>query len=99
MKVSRSFENKPLPVDPMTIETINTLGELFGWISLINMSLLLLSTVLLFSLKPVVVKMHSKMFGLDGKDLNRAYFQYLAQFKILIIVFNVTPYIALKLMG
>ncbi len=39
------------------------------------------------------------MFGLDEKDLNRAYFQYLAQFKILIIVFNVTPYIALKLMG
>lgn len=83
----------------MTIETINTLSELFGWISLINMSLLLLSTVLLFSLKPVAVKMHSKMFGLDEKDLNRAYFQYLAQFKILIIVFNVTPYIALKLMG
>jgi hypothetical protein len=38
------------------------------------------------------------MFGLDDTDLSRAYFQYLAQYKILIFVFNLMPYLALRIM-
>jgi len=33
------------------------------------------------------------------RDLARAYFQYLAQFKIAVIVFNLAPYIAMRLMA
>jgi hypothetical protein len=31
--------------------------------------------------------------------LSRAYFQYIAQYKIAIIIFSLTPYVALKLMA
>lgn len=79
--------------------TIETLAELFGWLTIINMGLLVFSTLMIFLLKGVAIRMHSKMFDLDEKDLNRAYFQYLGNFKILVIVFNLTPYIALKIIG
>ena len=78
--------------------TIETLTELLGWASIINIAILLFSTVLLIAMRGAISKVHSKLFGLDEKDLGRAYFQYLAQYKIAIIVLNITPYIALRCM-
>jgi len=43
------------------------------------------------------MKIHGKMSGLDETDLSRAYFQYLAQYKIVFFVFNLVPYIALRI--
>ena len=78
--------------------TIETLTELLGWASIINIAILLFSTVLLIAMRGAISKVHSTLFGLDEKDLGRAYFQYLAQYKIAIIVLNITPYIALRCM-
>jgi len=78
--------------------TIETLTELLGWSSIINIAILLFSTVLLIAMRGGISKVHSTLFGLDEKDLGRAYFQYLAQYKIAIIVLNITPYIALRCM-
>jgi Family of unknown function (DUF6868) len=39
------------------------------------------------------------MFGLSEADLSRAYFQYLAQYKIAIFVLNLVPYVALEFMA
>jgi hypothetical protein len=36
---------------------------------------------------------------LSEVDLLRAYFQYMAQYKIVVLVFFLAPYVALKLMG
>lgn len=80
----------------MTIESIT---ELIGWSSVINIAILLLSTLAVIGMKGVITGIHSNLFGLDEKDLGRAYFQYLAQYKIAIIVLNVAPYIALKIMA
>lgn len=78
---------------------LETLTEFFGWMTVVNMGLLVVSTVMILLLRGVAIKMHAKMFDLDEKDLNRAYFQYLGNFKILVIAFNLTPYIVLKIMG
>ncbi len=79
--------------------TIESLTELLGWASAINLAVLLLSTLGLIAMRGAVARIHSKLFGLDEKDLGRAYFQYLAQYKIAIIVLNIAPYIALKVMA
>jgi hypothetical protein len=44
-----------------------------------------------------IKRLHAKMFGLSEEDLSRAYFQYLAQYKIAIFVFNLAPYLALRI--
>ncbi len=46
-----------------------------------------------------ISQIHAKMFGLNEVDLSRAYFQYLAQYKIAIFVLNLVPYIALKIIA
>ena len=79
--------------------TIEALTELLGWASVLNIAVLMLSTVTLIAMRGVISNIHSKLFGLDEQDLGRAYFQYLAQYKIAIIVLNIAPYIALKIMA
>ncbi|RLA00903.1 MAG: hypothetical protein DRQ42_04465 [Gammaproteobacteria bacterium] len=79
--------------------TVESLTELLGWASIVNIAILLFSTLLLIAMRGAITNLHSKLFGLDEKDLGRAYFQYLAQYKIAIIMLNITPYIALKIMG
>ena len=79
--------------------SVDTLTSILGWCTVINFIILLVSTITLLSMRSMVTRIHASLFGLDAKDLGRAYFQYLAQYKIAIIVLNLTPYIALKLMG
>lgn len=80
----------------MSIETLTTL---FGWVCVINIGLLTLTTLAILSLRQTISRIHSKMFGLAPKDLSSMYFNYLANFKVLILVFNIAPYIALKIVG
>ena len=80
----------------MTIETLRTF---FGWCAIINIGLLILSSIFLIVVRGAALRIHGKMFNLDEKYLSQAYFQFLAQYKIAIIVFNVVPYFALKIMG
>ena len=79
--------------------TTETLTEFFGWVSVINIAVLLISGILVIVMRGPISKVHSKIIGLDQKDLGRAYFQYLAQYKIAMIVLSIAPYIALKIMA
>jgi hypothetical protein len=79
--------------------TTETLTALLGWTSVINIALLMVSTISLISMRGFITKVHAKLFGMDEKDLGRAYFQYLAQYKIAIIVLNIAPYLALRIIA
>ncbi len=79
--------------------SIQSLTTFFGWCSAISIGILLLSSVALILMRGTVSKIHAALFGMAEPDLPRAYFQYLAQFKIAVIVFNLVPYIALRLMA
>ena len=76
---------------------INTLTEFLGWCSVINVSVLFLSTIALAVARKPVSCIHSKIFGVSESDLPLTYMQYLGNYKIAIIVLNIVPYIALKI--
>jgi len=79
--------------------TLSQITELFGWASVLNIGFLLLATMLLVSMKSIIVSLHSNMFGIPENELPLIYFKYLANYKTLSLVFTVCPYIALKIMG
>jgi len=79
--------------------TIETLTELLGWASVINVCILIVASISVMLMRNAMISLHGKMFGLDSVDLSRAYFQYIAQYKIAIFVFNLVPYIALKIIA
>ena len=79
--------------------TTETLRIFLGWCSVINIGLLMFSSIFVIALRGAASRIHGKMFNLDEKHLSQAYFQYLAQYKLAIIVFNVVPYFALRIIG
>ena len=80
------------------MNSIEAVTAFFGWTTVVNFALLAFSTFMIIVTRGSISRIHGQMFGLESADLSRAYFQYIAQYKIAIIVFSLTPYIALKIM-
>ena len=81
------------------MNSLDAITTFFGWATVINFVILTVATISIIAMRGFISGMHGKMFRLESVDLSRAYFQYLAQFKIATIVFSLTPYIALKFMA
>jgi len=81
------------------MNTIEAMREFLGWCSVIHIGLLIFSAIFVASLGGSISRIHAKMFNLDESNLSSIYFQYLAQYKIAIIVFSIVPYFALTIMN
>jgi hypothetical protein len=79
--------------------TISQLTTLLGWAALINITYLLLATLILVFMAEKITALHSKMFNISEPELAAKYFSFLSYYKIVTLVFIVAPYIALKIMG
>ena len=79
--------------------TIEMLTEFLGWCTVINFCVLIFSSIALVMVREPITKVHAKMFGIHESGLSTVYFQYLGNYKIAILVLNLVPYIALKLMA
>jgi hypothetical protein len=79
--------------------TLPQLTDFLGWCTVINMGLMLLSLIAVTLFRAPATQLHAKMFGMDETALAAAYFQYLGQYKLLVILFNLVPYLALKMMA
>ena len=75
-----------------------TLTEFLGWCTVINFVLLAFAAISLMAMRSWIASLHSRMFKVSEEDLSRYYFQYIGDYKRLVIVFNLAPYIALKVM-
>lgn len=78
---------------------ITIFSSFFGWLTVINSGILLISTLLLLWQQDRCTLIHAKLFKLDSHFLNQTYFQFLAYYKLAIIIFNLTPYLTLKLIS
>ena len=78
--------------------TLEQLTEFFGWLTVINIGFLTVTTVLLTVFMPYITDIHSKVFNIAKEALPPIYLKYLAIYKILMFIFILTPYIALKIM-
>jgi hypothetical protein len=79
--------------------SIQSLTTFFGWCSVINIGVLLFSTLALLAMQGPISAIHSKMFGVKPENMPTTYFQYLGNYKIAILVLNVVPYFALRMMN
>ena len=79
--------------------SLEQLTAFFGWCTFLNIGLLVFSTIILIVLKDPISSIHSKLFGIEKEKLQSLYIHFLAYYKIAIIMFNLTPYITLKLIA
>ena len=77
---------------------ISPLTSFLGWCTIINLAILIITSLSLILFKKQVVDIHSNLLTVEKAALPNEYFRYLANYKVLIFVFNLVPYIALKLL-
>lgn len=81
------------------MDTLQELESFLGWCTVINIGVLSVSAVAIVLMRGMATRIHGMMFGLDEVDLCRGYFQFLAQYEMAIFIFNLVPYLALKIAG
>lgn len=77
----------------MQVETLQTF---LGWNLLIHTGLLMFVFLLLTAAKNWVVKIHQAMFELTKDQLDRVYFNFIAIYKLLIIILFLIPYLVVR---
>ena len=77
------------------MNSIDTLATFFGWCSVINIVFLL--GLLVRGM--VIRKLAAKVFGVSTDEVRAAYMNVFLQYRSAVLVLNVAPYFALKIMG
>ncbi len=78
---------------------IQTLTTFFMWCTILNVALLLFSSLMCVCAGDWVYQIHHKLFSVPREAFNVAIFSFIALYKLLVIVFNLIPYIALLIVG
>ena len=78
---------------------IQTLTHFFAWCTVINLGLLIFSAVILLVFNTQIKAIHSRLLSIDSANLNVLYFNFLGNYKILILVLNLVPYCVLKIIA
>ncbi|MGB2692746.1 MAG: DUF6868 family protein [Thermodesulfobacteriota bacterium] len=80
----------------MTVEIIRSF---LGWCSVINVGVLIFWWLFFTLAHGFVYRFHGKWFKLSVEKFDAIHYMSMAFFKISIILFNIVPYIALRIVG
>ncbi|RJP95597.1 MAG: hypothetical protein C4518_00990 [Desulfobacteraceae bacterium] len=80
----------------MALETIR---DVFMWSSIINYSILLVWFLVFALAHDWMHTLHGKWFKLRREQFDAVHYSGMAGFKLLILIFNVTPYVSLVIVG
>ena len=80
----------------MTVEVIR---HVLAWCSVINVGLLLWWALWLWLAHDFVYRIHGKWFRLSVERFDAIHYSGIIFFKICIILFNIAPYLALRIVG
>jgi len=78
---------------------IQTLTAFFMWCTILNVALLLLSSLFCICAGDWAYRIHSKLFSISKETFNVVIYSFIALYKLLVIVFILIPYIALLIVG
>ena len=78
---------------------IDSITAFFMWCTILNVALLLLSSLLCLCAGDWVYRIHSKWFSISRETFNVVIYSFIALYKLLVIVFILIPYMALVIVG
>ena len=78
---------------------IQTLTTFFMWCTILNVALLLLSSLMCICAGDWAYRIQSKLFSISRETFNVVIYSFIALYKLLVIVFILIPYIALLIIG
>lgn len=81
------------------MESIEAWTQFFGWCTLLNLGMYLISAVALMTMRPLVVRRNIRWFGVTEDVVLQTSLQWLAAYKLGILLFALVPWLALTLMA
>ena len=78
---------------------VQTLTTFFMWCTIINGALLSLWIIIFMVAPDLVYRTQSKFFPIPQDTFNVVFYAFLGLFKIIFLVFNVVPYVALLILS
>ena len=75
------------------------LRAFFGWCTLINWGFLMVWAIAFLVAHDTILKLHGGMFQLSRERFDTIHYGSMAVFKLGIVLFNLTPYIVLRIMA
>jgi len=78
---------------------LETFRDVFMWSSIINYSILLVWFLVFTLAHDWMYELHGKWFKLRREQFDAVHYSGMAGFKLLILIFNVTPYVSLVIVG
>lgn len=79
--------------------SIETLATFLGWCTVINIAFLIIVLIAVSLLHDWIGEISGKMFGITDDEAKATIFRVFQQYRFSIALFNLVPYIALKLMS
>ncbi|MBN2141588.1 MAG: hypothetical protein PHV85_06980 [Desulfovibrionaceae bacterium] len=78
---------------------IQALTRFFMWCSILNGGLLLLWAAICLWAPDLIYRTHGKWFSIPRETFDLVIYSFLGAFKILFIIFNLAPFLALLIIG
>jgi len=79
--------------------TVELLREVLGWATLINLGLVSWWFVVFLFAHNWMYQLHSKWFNLSVERFDAIHYAGMAFFKISVFIFNLAPYLALRIVA
>lgn len=78
--------------------TLEALREFLFWNMVINVCLLLFSFLMILAVRKLAYRIHGAIFRLTESQLNVIWYSISGLYKILVFVFGVVPYAAVRML-
>jgi len=76
-----------------------TVTRFLGWCAVINIAVLICATFIVMVFNAQIKVIHSRLMATHTSGLNMLYFNFLANYTVLILMFNLVPYFALRILA
>ncbi|MEO9824313.1 MAG: DUF6868 family protein [Paracoccaceae bacterium] len=78
---------------------IGQVTAVFGWMLVINVVIYALAAVMIIFARGWVSNLEARITGIPAEEWPGIFVDYLSRYKIAILVFNLAPYFALRVVG
>jgi hypothetical protein len=79
--------------------TIDLLTEFFKWCTVMNGALLIFWSAIVLFAPSFVYNLHAKWFTMSQDAFDKAMYYFLGGFKLLFVIFNLVPFLALSIIS
>jgi hypothetical protein len=81
------------------MSSTDTLAAFFGWCTVINIGIYLLTVAALAAFRKPALRINAKIFAITEEQVALASFQYIGHYKLAITILCFVPYVALKILS